>query len=246
MCAQLLCGKVSGNLYCIHKQFKFNKKISRFFIILISDLPAFLNLAPTDSMYREQPRNLQQLPGQRGMLIGRAFHSRGRCLLPGGAGVPRAAACPHRASACLLPALRCWSASPGHPAPGHQRADAKWHADSFLFESLGHLCEATPPREPCFIFSYLSQFICRWSTQFRSEGIKRFSATNTILTLPSNCISVLLLRLPPVRAELAWTRSSVMGSRCHAVTRAPESGTHWLAKDSSWRQRPLLILSSGC
>lgn len=144
MCAQLLCGKVSGNLYCIHKQFKFNKKISRFFIILILDLPAFLNLAPTDSIYREQPCNLQQLPGQHRMLTGCALHNRGWYLLPGGAGVPRAAVCPRWASACLLQALRCWSAGPGPPAPGHQRADAKWHVDSFLFESLGHLWRGDP------------------------------------------------------------------------------------------------------
>lgn len=49
-------------------QFIFNKKISRFFMNFISDLPAYLNLAPTDSSEREQHCNLNQFPGQHRML----------------------------------------------------------------------------------------------------------------------------------------------------------------------------------
>ena len=65
VCAQLLCGKSLWQLTPYSQnQFKFNKKISRFFIIFISDLPAYPNLAPTDSISREQHCNLNQFPGQ--------------------------------------------------------------------------------------------------------------------------------------------------------------------------------------
>lgn len=53
---------------CSQNQFKFNKKISRFFIIFISDIPAYLNLAPTDSIERDQHCNLNPFPRQHRML----------------------------------------------------------------------------------------------------------------------------------------------------------------------------------
>lgn len=59
---------VGKSLLCSQNQFKFNKKISRFFIIFISDLPAYLNLAPTDSIQREQHCNLNPFPRQHRML----------------------------------------------------------------------------------------------------------------------------------------------------------------------------------